>query len=53
MIQDKHRDILRAALQEALDLIVGLYKTAPTIGCTNLSTVNADDTMGNYAEKMD
>ena len=53
MIQDKHRDTLQAALQDVLDLIAGPHQAAPTGGCTDLSTVDADDTMGNYADKMD
>ena len=52
MIQDKHRDVLQAALQEVLDLIAGPNQAAPTIGFTDLSTVDADDTMGNYAYEM-
>ena len=50
MIQDNHRDMIRAAYQEVLDLITGPHQTAPTIGCTNLSTVDADNTMGDYAD---
>ena len=53
MIQDKHGDILRAASQEVLDLIAGPHQTASTIGCTDLSTVDADNTMGNYADEID
>ena len=53
MFQDKHRDILRAASQEVLDLIAGSHQTAPTIGCTNLSTFDADNTMGDYTDEMD
>ena len=53
MIQDKHRDILQAASQEVLDLIAGPHWSAPTIRCTDLSTVNADNTMGDYAYEMD
>ena len=53
MIQDKHRDILQAASQEVLDLIARPHQAAPTIGCTDLSTVNADNTMGDYADEMD
>jgi len=53
MIQDKHRDILQAALQEVLDLIAGPHQAVPTAECTDLSTVNADKTMGDYADKID
>ena len=52
MIQDKHRDILQAALQEVLDLIAG-----PTMvnipDLAGLSIVDVDDTIGNYADDMD
>jgi hypothetical protein len=51
MIQDKHRDILRAASQEVLDLIAGPTLTLlPSL--TGLSIVNVDKTMGNYAGDM-
>ena len=53
MIQDKHRDFLQAALQEILDLIAGPHQAAPTVGCTDLSTVDADVTIGNYADEID
>ena len=53
MIQNKYRDILQAALQEVLDLIAGPNQATPIVGCTDLSTVNADKTMGNYADEMD
>ena len=53
MIRDKHRDIIQAASQEVLDLISGPHQAALTMGCTDLSTVNADNTMGNYADEMD
>ena len=53
MIQDKHRDILQAALQEVLGLIAGPNQANPIIGCTDLSTVDADNTMGDYADEMD
>ena len=52
MIQDKHRDIFRAALQEVLDLIAG-----PTMvnipDLAGLSIVDVDDTTGDYADDMD
>ncbi len=52
MIQDKHRDILRAASQEVLNLIVGPALTLlPSL--TGLSIVNINETMGDYADDMD
>ena len=53
MIQDKHIDILQAASQEVLDLIAGPHQVALTVGCTDLSTVDADNTMGGNADEMD
>jgi len=52
IIQDKHRDILRAASQEVLDLIAG---PTPTLlpNLTGLSIVDVDETMGDYADDMD
>ena len=52
MIQDKHRDILRAASQEVLDLIGG---PTPVLipNLTGLSIVDVDETMGDYADDMD
>ena len=52
MIQDKHRDILRAASQEVLDLIGGPTLTLlPSL--TGLSIVDVDETMGDYTDDMD
>jgi hypothetical protein len=52
MIQDKHRDILRAASQEVLDLIGGPNLTLiPDL--TGLSIVNVDESIGDYANDMD
>ena len=52
VIQDKHRDILRAASQEVLDLIGGPTLTLiPNL--TGLSIVDVDKTMGDYADNMD
>ena len=52
MIQDKHRDILRAASQEVLDLISGPTLTLlPSL--TEFSIVDVDETMGDYANDMD
>ena len=52
MIQHKHRDILRAASQEVLDLIVGPTLTLlPNL--TGLSIVNVDESMSDYTDDMD
>jgi hypothetical protein len=52
MIQDKHRDILRATSQEVLDLIGG-----PTLTLipdkTGLSIVEIKEAMGDYTDDMD
>jgi len=52
MIQDKHRDILRAASQEVLDLIAGPTLTLLS-NLTGLSIVDVDETMGDYVDDMD
>jgi hypothetical protein len=52
MIQDKHRDILRAASQEVLDLIAGPTLTLIS-NLTGLSIVDVDETMGDYVDDMD
>jgi len=49
IIQDKHRDVLRAASQEIVDLIAGSSANIPNM--TGLSTVNVDNTMGNYIDE--
>ena len=52
MIQDKHRNILRAASQEVLDLIGGPNLTLiPNL--TGLSIVDVDESMGDYNDDMD
>ena len=51
IIQDKHSNILQAALQEVIDLITGSSMTTPDI--LGMSTVVPDDTMGNYKNDMD
>ena len=52
MIQDKHRDILRAESQEVLDLIAWPTQSLlPSL--TGLSIVDVDETMGNYTDDMD
>ena len=44
IIQDKHRDFLRAASQEIIDLIAGYSVNIPNMA--GLTTVEADNTMG-------
>ncbi len=60
IIQDKHRDILRAASQEIIDLIVSV--SAQTLNATDTDTAtvaindmsgNLDKTMGVYNDDMD
>ena len=51
IIQDKHRDILRSLSQEAIDLIAGSLVSNPDLA--GISTVKADNTIGNYTDKMD
>jgi len=51
IIQDKHHDILRAASQEVIDLIAGSSVNIP--GLAGLSTVDIDNTMGDYIDDMD
>jgi hypothetical protein len=50
-IQDKHRYILQATLQEVIDLITSYLVTTPDI--LGMSTVVTDDTMSNYIDDMD
>jgi len=49
IIQDKHRDVLRAASQEIVDLIAGSLANIPNMA--GLSTVDIDDTMGDYIDE--
>ena len=51
IIQDKHRDSLRAASQEVIDLIAGSSVNSPNLA--GMTTVKADNTMGDYIDKMD
>ena len=51
IIQDKHWDILRAASQEIIDLIVRSSVNIPDLA--GLSTVNVDNTMGDKIDDMD
>jgi hypothetical protein len=49
IIQDKHRDVLRAASQEIIDLIAGSSANIPNMA--GLSTVDVDTTMGDYPDE--
>ena len=51
IIQDEHRDIVRAASQEVIDLISGSSVNIPDL--VGLSIVEADNTMGDYIDGMD
>ena len=51
IIQDKHRDTLRAASQEVIDLISASSANIPDLA--GLSIVKLDNTMGNYIDEMD
>jgi hypothetical protein len=49
IIQDKHHNVLRAASQEIIDLIAGSSVNIPNMA--GLSTVDVDNTMGEYADE--
>ena len=51
IIQDKHRNILRAVSQEVIDLITGSSENIPDL--VGLSEVDFDNTMGEYIDNMD
>ena len=51
IIQEKHRNILRAASQEVIDLIAGSLVNIPDLA--ELSKVDVDNTMGDYIDDMD
>jgi hypothetical protein len=51
IIQDKHRNVLRAASQEIIDLIAGSLTNIPTLA--GLTTVEVDNTTGDYIDNMD
>ena len=51
IIQDKYRDIMWAASQEVIDLIAGSSVNTPDPA--DMSTVDMDNTMGNYTDEMD
>ena len=46
IIQDKHRNVLREASQEIIDLITGSLVNIPNMA--RLTTVDVNNTMGNY-----
>ena len=50
IIQEKHRDILWAVSEEVIDLIAGSLVNNPNLA--GMSTVKADNTMGNYIDNM-
>jgi hypothetical protein len=50
IIQDKHRNILRAATQEVTDLISG--SLVSTHDLAGMSMVERGTTMGNYIDDM-
>ena len=51
IIQDKHRNSLRAASQEVINLIAGSLVNNPDLA--GMTTVKADNTTGDYIDKMD
>ena len=51
IIQDKHRDILRAASQEVIDQIAGSSENIPDLA--GLSIAEVDNTMGDYIDDID
>ena len=51
IIQDKHRDILRAASQEIIDLIARSLVNIPDLA--RLSMADVDNTMGDEIDDMD
>ena len=53
VIQDKHRDILRAASQEIVDLINANTLAHQTLEDTGVTVVEPDDDMGEYEDDMD
>ena len=53
VIQDKHLDILRAALQELIDLIGAYTKALISELTTGLTNVELDNEMGKYEDDMD
>jgi hypothetical protein len=53
VIQDKHRDVLQAALQKIIDLIENGIAAQMQHVAAGLTIVEWDDEMGNYAVDMD
>jgi hypothetical protein len=53
VIQDKHLDILQAALQEVIDLIKADTKAMILEIATDLTNVELDNEMGNYEDNVD
>ena len=53
VIQDKHLDILRAALQEVIDLIGANTKALISELATDLTNVDLEDEMDDYEDDMD
>ena len=53
VIQDKHLDILQAALQEVIDLIGANTEALISEIATGLANVELDNEMGNYEDNMD
>ena len=53
VIQDKHLDILRAALQEVIDLIGANTEALISELATDLTNVELDNKMGKYEDDMD
>jgi hypothetical protein len=49
IIQDKHRDVLRAASQEIINLIDGLSANIPNMA--GLSMADVDNTMGDFIDE--
>ena len=52
-IQEKHLDILRAALQEVIDLIGADTEALISELATGLTNVELDNEMGKYEDNMD
>ena len=53
LIQDKHRDILRAASQEIIDLINANTMAHQILEDTGVTIVEPDEEMGDYIDDMD
>ena len=51
IIEDKHHDILQDASQKVINLIAGSSVNTPDPA--GMSTVEADNTIGNYTDEMD